>query len=71
MTTPYIHIDTDMSTHKKIVKPKGQEPDEMDLKVASELLQLEVGREGGRRRGGRDISTRRGYCWEVGTFACM
>jgi len=37
-----------MSTHKKIVKPKGQEPDEMDLKVASELLQLEVGREGGR-----------------------
>ncbi len=33
---------------RKIVKPKGQEADDTDLKVASELFQLEVGREGGR-----------------------
>lgn len=28
---------------KKIVKPRGQEPDEWDTKVASELMNLEVG----------------------------
>jgi hypothetical protein len=27
---------------KKIVKPKGQEPDEWDKKVAAELMNLEV-----------------------------
>lgn len=35
---------------KKIVKPRGQEPDEWDTKVASELMNLEVGGGGRRRR---------------------
>ena len=41
-TPPWFTTGTATMSGKKIVKPKGQEPDEWDNKVAAELLALEV-----------------------------